>query len=487
MKRTFTFADQTAFALLSGDYNPIHLDALQARRLLFGKQVVHGLHAVLWALESLLLDVAYAHLLENKVLARLKVTFAKPIGVGELVEVNVTKVSDKWVDCGIVSNTTVFTKIRCEWADAPVAQNDDVIRAIHTPSALSSTTPREPDELNGAQGELLLWLDEGLVQSMFPRLSQTLPSVRLAEMLSLTRLVGMECPGLRSVFSDFDVTFGKVLTQNVPPQHVLWYAVAEFDERFNLLMVNVRAVDMQGVVRAFVRPMPYAQPTFTQVQHEVQMARLTQAFADQYALVVGGSRGLGEVTAKILAAGGAEVCLTYFRGVSEAQNITADIQAGGGKAVNCAFDVQNMSSGLQSLGEMKFKPTHLYYLATPFIFDAVSGEFSTTLFRQFCDYYVSSFVELVKALKPLGLKCVFYPSSVAIDDIPPNMGEYAAAKAAGEAACGFLRRTERNLYIFVPRLPRLATDQTATLLPVQNGDPVKEMLVHMKGMFVKGE
>ncbi len=39
-QRIFTSDDQLAFAKLSGDYNPLHMDPIYARRLLFGRQVV---------------------------------------------------------------------------------------------------------------------------------------------------------------------------------------------------------------------------------------------------------------------------------------------------------------------------------------------------------------------------------------------------------------------------------------------------------------
>src|SRR6266700_6824354 len=52
-QRTFTDADQKRFAAASGDYNPMHTDALQARRTQAGAPVVHGIHLLLWALDSL--------------------------------------------------------------------------------------------------------------------------------------------------------------------------------------------------------------------------------------------------------------------------------------------------------------------------------------------------------------------------------------------------------------------------------------------------
>ena len=51
-QRIFTSDDQLAFAKLSGDYNPLHLDPVLARRLIFGHQVVHGVHALLWSLDD---------------------------------------------------------------------------------------------------------------------------------------------------------------------------------------------------------------------------------------------------------------------------------------------------------------------------------------------------------------------------------------------------------------------------------------------------
>jgi hypothetical protein len=61
------------------------------------------------------------------------------------------------------------------------------------------------------------------------------------------------------------------------------------------------------------------------------------------------------------------------------------------------------------------------------------------------------------------------------------MGEYAAAKAAGEIVCQFLQKNHREMTIYSPRLPRMATDQTVTLLPltllpVNNLDPVPIMI-----------
>ena len=70
----------------------------------------------------------------------------------------------------------------------------------------------------------------------------------------------------------------------------------------------------------------------------------------------------------------------------------------------------------------------------------------------------------------------FYPSSVFVESNPPDMTEYCMAKAAGEMLCANMNRAGGRVHIIVSRLPRLLTDQTATLIPVETEDPLKVML-----------
>ena len=60
------------------------------------------------------------------------------------------------------------------------------------------------------------------------------------------------------------------------------------------------------------------------------------------------------------------------------------------------------------------------------------------------------------------------------------MGEYAAAKMAGEILCEFLQKANPGIAIHKPRLPRVATDQTVSLLPVSNQDPLSVLLAHLR-------
>jgi len=43
--------DQINFAKLSGDFNPIHVDEIEARKTIAGQPIVHGVHLFLWMMD----------------------------------------------------------------------------------------------------------------------------------------------------------------------------------------------------------------------------------------------------------------------------------------------------------------------------------------------------------------------------------------------------------------------------------------------------
>jgi hypothetical protein len=254
------------------------------------------------------------------------------------------------------------------------------------------------------------------------------------------------------------------------------YAVKTFDKRIGAVVVEVSAPGMTGTVKAFRLPEPKAQAGFLELKQRL----VENEFFGQKALVIGGSRGLGEVTAKLLAGGGADVKITYVHGKQEADAIVADIESNGGIAGCFPFDVLNPVICGTAISASGWAPTHIYYFATPFIFSASKGKFSADLFQKFSEYYVTGFTNLIDALIEFQPLKVFYPSSVAIDELPKNMGEYATAKIAGELLCDFLEKCHSGLRIYKSRFPRTETDQTATIIPVASADPAELMLSELR-------
>src|SRR6516165_219484 len=97
--RIFTPADQEWFAAFSGDCNPIHLDSIAARRTLLGVPVVHGLHNMLWALNT----VAAAHP-EFPIPKSLRALFNRFVSLGETVTVRLSSVDANQLRVSVTSN-----------------------------------------------------------------------------------------------------------------------------------------------------------------------------------------------------------------------------------------------------------------------------------------------------------------------------------------------------------------------------------------------
>jgi NAD(P)-dependent dehydrogenase (short-subunit alcohol dehydrogenase family) len=194
-------------------------------------------------------------------------------------------------------------------------------------------------------------------------------------------------------------------------------------------------------------------------------------------IVVGGSRGLGEIAAKSLAAGGAEVALTFRLGSADADRVVADIIAHGGRAV--AFQLDTAVAGWEDeLSSRCAGFDHLCYFATPPIVEGDGSTLNLPLFEKFSAVYVAGFVGLAQwlAKRTGGKFALFNASTVAVEAPPLRNLEYAAAKAAGETCCRWLAAANPKARIHVARFPRLNTDQTASFLSAGEHDSLETVL-----------
>ena len=465
-QRVFTYDDQLAFAKLSGDYNPLHLDPVLARRLLFGRQVVHGLHALLWSLDYHLMSRT-----QPLELRTVKANFQAGIGVGQTVRCLVSLQDEYRVAIQLETDRTSAAWIEITWSPLRHHRTGPLPKMSPEPEKCRE---RSLEEVAAASGNVALYFNGDLAGGLFPNLIRVLPPMQLAALLATTRLVGMECPGHHSIYSSLNLAFFSD-SAGVPN---LNYHVADCNKRLALVSMDVEAPGVKGQVKAFLRPKPQRQAAFTDVCRQVE----SEEFSAQRALIVGGSRGLGEVTAKLLAAGGAEVILTYYRGKQDAQRLVEEIVSHGANADCLPLNVLEPSQGLPGRIANRSRPLYLYYFATPYIFGAAKGKFSSQRFATFSEYYVTGFLRTVQAVADptTGLQKVFYPSSAAIEELPLDMGEYAAAKMAGEILCDFLQKAHPGLVIHKPRLPRVATDQTVSMLPVSTQEPVSVLLSNLR-------
>jgi NAD(P)-dependent dehydrogenase (short-subunit alcohol dehydrogenase family) len=466
--RRFTLEDQLEFAEISGDWNPMHVDPIAARRTIYGDIVVHGVHSLFWALECLAQIAG-----EKRGLSHLKTEFKRPMHLGDVISCKLLRLNNRDFKLSLEADGKVLVRIEGSFSQSPP-------RLPNLPKKVDRTDCRDLglEEITAASGSLALFVDDERFGKMFPGVSRLLPSGQIAELLATTRLVGMECPGLHSIYSGHNLHFH----DEHPDGRDLHYEVARTDARFSLLTLNVKAPAMSGIITAFVRPRPRTQAPVEVVRDAVT----PNEFAKSRALVIGGSRGLGEITAKIIATGGGDVWITYYRGREDAERVTREIRSAGFKCSYLQFDVTACKKPLEGLGI--WKPNQLYYFATPPISLETGDWFSSEKFDTYCRFYVKAFSATVDAALRLGGETlsIFYPSTIFLEEFQERSTEYCAAKAAGELLCQHLERLLSHVKVYAPRLQRMKTDQTAGLVPVDAEDPLLGMLNAIRTMPIDG-
>jgi acyl dehydratase/NAD(P)-dependent dehydrogenase (short-subunit alcohol dehydrogenase family) len=465
VSKTFDERDQALFARLSGDFNPMHIDPLAARRTQAGAPVVHGIHAVLWAVNELL---KAAPITEQ--IISLKVHFTKFIYVGGKVDLKPLQGEGKSIKAELLQDGIATTTLVLDLGERKLPVNFPNADGLAKISMNGSPNNLGIEQLANLSGwmEFIAPADE--IGSLFRNAASAIGARRVAAIALSSRLVGMICPGLHSIFSSLALE----LVDDSVEKDGLGFRVSNLHEKIRMVRMEVSGSGLRGSVQAFVRQPPISQPTINDIAKLVSPTE----FAGSTSLIIGGSRGLGEVTAKVIAAGGGKVIVTYAQGREDALRLGEEIRREKGSGVCEVLKFEARENIANQLSVLKPGITHLYYFPTPHIFRQKEGLFVRNLFDDFFRVYVAGFYDCCRYLADHGSRplIAFYPSSVAVADHPLAMTEYSMAKSAGELLCADMNRAECGIRVLASRLPRLLTDQTATVNPVKNDDPLEIML-----------
>jgi NADP-dependent 3-hydroxy acid dehydrogenase YdfG len=451
-----SLSESLLFARLSGDSNPLHVDPVAARRLLFGSTVVHGIDILLRLIEFAFRQNG------GGALAGLTASFCSPLLTGSQATIELTEepALDRCHES--VAYRAVSQGRAIQRVSLTMASGKSLWPEPPPTGPIASAAPYEHDftTLASARGKVTLGFDPEISRRLYPQAARSLPPIQLAVLLATTRIVGMKCPGLHSVYTDLSLTF-EVPRPNDTTE--LRFQVTKADPRFKLLNMKIEGGGASGHINALVRPAPAVQPSFIQVCQCVPKL----AKCGCRAIIIGGSRGLGEITAKILAAAGADVIITFAVGSEDARRVANEICDGGGQCHALHFDVTSPVAERPSDLPAGWVPSEVYFFASPHIDIRRAAAWNAALFHRFCDFYVTGLARSLAVIDavfgsahPLKL---FYPSTEFLNEPIRGGGEYIAAKAAGEQLCRYLSVSRKGLTVESPRLPRVSTDQTTGL------------------------
>lgn len=440
-----THADQIWFATASGDFNPIHVDPVYARRTVYGRQVVHGIHLLIASLDAADSDMDVAERVTG-VVAR----FSNAAFLDEDFLLSTERTEDGLRLQLTRNGDSLMT------AEVALAAGG---REPSVPSVQSFSpdqpTVRQPGEAAEVRGTQPLDYDVDSVRERYGRAVTRAGEDLVGLWMAGTRLVGMEVPGLHSLIVEV-----RSESAEGAGGDTVEYAADVTPIKVRPVDVQLTSGDLSGRIRTMFRPAPVDQPAYTWFESQYAGPDLS----GWKAWVLGGSRGIGEALAKHLAAGGADVTVTYARGARDAERVAREIRDGGGSATARRLDVlaDGWASEVASLG-----PTHVFHLASPKILprDPNSGS-AAPAFAEYVDFYVTGLFRLAEALlQENGAGRIYFPSSVYVEDEKAGFADYAAAKRLAEALGDDLTFRHESVHVAYSRLPEILTDQTARILP----------------------
>ncbi len=465
---TITADDHAWFTAFSGDANPIHADPVASRRRLGGRMLVHGAHLLLRALEH-----AAAAGEITTVPAAISVVFRDGVGIDDALVTQFARASGADVDRVDVSivragppGETVAT-IRVEQGAGAAVASDRI--DLFEPDPGPPERPGEPrtlslDDLAAVVGieqpSLLPPVDPDACRARFPAITALLGAGRVAELAAISCVIGMLTPGRSSMSSAYDIT----LHTPTGDHAAIGHRVDQVDPRMRRVRLTVHGTSMRSAVTAFSPPAPVDQAAVLAGGSDASAAG---EFDGWRALVVGGSRGLGEATVRLLVAGGADVRFTWCTGHGEADRLAADVGVTG---VRWCAPHDDIAAALPD----RWQPTHVCWYASP----SCVGDPDAAAIE------VEAFERAVTQLPAPPLVGVLWPSTDLLDrpDEPPPPGstERVQRALAGEAACDRFAASRPSVAVRAARLPTLLTDRTQTLLPREYGDTASVLLAALR-------
>lgn len=169
--------------------------------------------------------------------------------------------------------------------------------------------------------------------------------------------------------------------------------------------------------------------------------------SSSYALVLGGSRGIGAETARTLARQGADVVLTYANASSEAQDVAREIRAMGRRSATLQVQAFERGATARAVEAVVSELGRLDVLvASAGVFD--SGPLGETDERRYdatFDVHVRSVFEAIRAVAPHmhdGGRIIAISSIFGAISPFPGLAVYSASKAA---VGGLVRAVAREL------------------------------------------
>jgi len=240
--RLFGSADQEWFASVSGDRNPMHMDALAARRTMAGFPVVHGVHTLLWALDNLCRQQP-----PSQGIAGVKADFERMVYVGDHASLVLVRADGAGARLEATVNGITVMGVDVAYGSPGEAADTPIVGPVLQPARPLDLTF---DQMTGISGTIPPPAAVRSLTDRFPFADRAMGAARLAGLACSSFLVGMVCPGLHSIYRNLNLATVAGLSDT------FGFRVKYSDDDYKLVRIAVSGAGWAGSIDTFVRPSP---------------------------------------------------------------------------------------------------------------------------------------------------------------------------------------------------------------------------------------
>ena len=434
-------SDQAQFANTSKDFNKIHIDKIFARKLIFGEQIVHGINILLTAL-SFLKE-------KNSKIRNIGCNFLNPIFLN--YKVDFLKIKKN-------SSIIIYVKVKSELKCIFYLREEIKVNKIKRIEAKKLKKINLKKKIKISKSALNfkaynLETNKIKIPKKFLKILKILKKKQIQEILSISFFVGMICPGKYSLISSIDIN----LYSGLEPYSDIFYKIKKKDRRFNRFEIHFSNT-IFGKVFAFSYNVPFQE----KLSFFKKRIKENISLYKKNSLIIGGSRGLGEDTSKILASAGSNIILTYFIGKQDAKKIKKEINRHTNvKCKTLKLDLSN-SSFIKKIKKLK-KIDFIFYFATIKIIS--TKIFNFELYKKYKKIYCSNFYKMCKIINQISSNQikVFFPSTIFINEKQKKYSEYIRAKKDSEKIIKKINKNFKRVKVISVRLPVMSTSQNISI------------------------
>ncbi|KWZ39932.1 HAD family hydrolase [Burkholderia savannae] len=477
----FEPADVEAFARLSRDRNPLHVDPDYGRRSSFGTCIVHGAIGALAALER----VAPAAPVR---VTRLSASFRGPMFVGRRYGCRIDSQDDNGHTVTLCDGALALMQLAVSWAPADVLA--DAVETVEAVDA-AEVDDHADDALAAGVERIGEYQPTGL-GARYPRALRAFGAAVLDTIALCSFLTGMKLPGRRALFSALSLTFER---RDAAGALAYRHAVTSFNRDFGLLDTRLEVRDAHaalahGELRSFVRKSLIDHPVahYLAARSDVGATRL----AGKVAFVTGGSRGLGAALVRSLAALGCRVYLNYLGSTAQASAVVGDLEAHGLAVTPVRGDAGDRDWLDTVAADLRARHARLDVLVCNACEPPLRMEDEASSAARRDDYLarnlrlveapLEAFADLLAASEGIGVAI----SSEMVDTAPAGYAHYVELKRRTEACMRRLADAQPSIRTLIARPSNLLTEMSNTPTRILNAQAPDEAAMRIVNTLTAG-